>query len=228
MHSMKIKRPLPPAPKTATKTIRNDHIYGFGRNTYEYNEAATAIELRIPPTRSNSQSAERERELKVILDMAREGKTATEIAEASGCTKVRVAQTIKRFAEYGAKLTPEKPKRKAKRKDTIKDIVKESKRLVWDEATIYQLMSLHQQGLSYSEIGERLGVTKNSVTCKVKRLVDAGLLSPRVYQAAWSEEDKDKLFRLRADGKTWGEIADILGRKLTACQMAYKRETRRR
>lgn len=112
MHSMKIKRPLPPVPPTATKTVRNDHIYGYGRHTYEYNEAATGIELRIPPTRSNSQKAERERKLKVILDLARQGMTANEICDETGYSRSRVVQIVRQFAEYGAKLKPE-PKRRS-------------------------------------------------------------------------------------------------------------------
>ncbi len=217
-----IKRKLPPAPLTATKTIRNDHIYGFGRNTYEYNEAATAIELRIPPTRSDSQAAERERELKVILDMAREGKTATEIAEASGCTRVRVTQTIKRFAEYGAKLAPE-PKKK--RKSTVPNRSKCNK---WTDEMVKTLIELHRADVSYSEIGARIGVTKNAVTCKVQRLVEEGVLKSRTAQTMWSDEDMERLMRLRAQGKTWGEISDATGKKLTACQMAYRREMERR
>ena len=43
MHSMKIKRPLPPSPPTATKTVHNNHIYGYGRHTYEYNESAPVV-----------------------------------------------------------------------------------------------------------------------------------------------------------------------------------------
>ena len=104
MHSMKIKRPLPPSPPTATKQVHNNHIYGFGRHTYEYNESATAVELQIPPTRSDSQASQSEREMKIILDLARQGKTASQIAEEVGCNRNRVMQVVRQFQEYGAKL----------------------------------------------------------------------------------------------------------------------------
>lgn len=216
------KRELPPLPKVTTKQVRNDHIYGFGRRTYEYHESAPALDLQIPPTRSNSLAAERERELKVILDLAREGKTATEIAEASGCTRVRVTQTIKRFAEYGAKLAPE-PKKK--RKSTAPNRSKCNK---WTDEMTQTLIELHRADVSYSEIGARIGVTKNAVTCKVQRLVEEGVLKSRTAQIMWSDEDMERLMKLRASGKTWGEISDATGRKLTACQMAYRREMERR
>ena len=150
------------------------------------------IELRIPPTKSDSQAAERERELKVILDMAREGKTATEIAEASGCTRVRVTQTIKRFAEYGAKLAPEPKKRK---KSTYR---KKSTSNRWTEEKTRQLIELHRRNLPYSEIGRQIGVTKNAVTSKVQRLIEEGVLETRYDQVTWSAEDTEKLFKLRA------------------------------
>lgn len=220
MHSMKIKRPLPPSPPTATKQVHNNHIYGYGRRTYEYNESAPAVELQTPPTRSDSQAAERERELKTILDLAREGKTATEISEATGCSKVRIAQTINRFAEYGAKLTPE-PKKKKKR-------VVSPTSSVWTEEMVNKLIELHRAGLSFSEIGKELGVSKNSVAPKVRVLVEAGVLKPRTEQFSWPQEDVDRMFQLRAQGKTWGEISDKLGRKITACHNKYCKEVEKR
>ena len=217
--SMKIKRSLPPSPPTATKQVHNNHIYGFGRHTYEYNESATAVELQIPPTRSDSQAAERERELKAILDLAREGKTATEISEATGCSKVRISQTINRFAEYGAKLAPEPPKKKHndKRKLTM-----------WTDEMEEQLIALHHEGLTFAQIAKEIGVSKGAISSKVRSLVEAEVLKPRMQEIMWTKEEMDRMFQMRAQGKTWGEIADVFGRKITACHMAYKREKERR
>ena len=214
------KRELPPLPKVTTKQVHNNHIDGFGRHTYEYNESAPAVELRIPPTRSDSQAAERERELKAILDLAREGKTATEISQATGCSKVRISQTINRFAEYGAKLTPEPTKKK-------KHAVSPTSS-VWTEEMVNKLIELHRAGLSFSEIGKELGVSKNSVSPKVRVLVEAGVLKPRTEQFSWPQEDVDRMFQLRAQGKTWGEISDKLGRKITACHNKYCKEVEKR
>ena len=220
------KRELPPLPKVTTKQVHDNHIYGYGARTFEYNESAPAIDLCIPPTRSNSQAAQTEREIKIILDLARQGKTATQIAEESGYNRNRVVQVVKRFAEYGAKLTPEKPK---KRKVTVTKTYRESNRLVWDDDSVKQLIALHADtSLSYTEIGARIGVSKNAVTSKVKRLIDEGILKPRMEQAPWTDKDNEKLFRLRAQGKTWNEIGDVFGRNGQACMMAYRREQERR
>ena len=221
--SMKIKRSLPPSPPTATKQVHNNHIYGFGRHTYEYNESAPAVELRIPPTRSDSKQAEAEREAKIILDLAREGKTASEIEAETGFPRRRVTLTVMKFAEYGAKLTPE-PKRK--RKTTAPANQRTGTK--WTDEMIDQLIELHRAGLTFSQIGREMGLTKSSITSKVRILVEDGILEPRVEQMAWTAEDMERLMRLRDQGKTWGEIADAFGRKITACHMAYKREMERR
>lgn len=214
------KRELPPSPPTATKTVRNDFIYGYGKNTYEASVPSSQIEIRIPPQRSNSLAAEKEREMKVILDLAREGKTATEIAEESGYNRNRVMQVVNRFAEYGAKLAPEPPKKKKRAVSPTSS--------VWTEEMVNKLIELHKGGLTFSEIGKELGVSKNSVSPKVRVLVEAGVLKPRTEQFSWPQEDVDRMFQLRAEGKTWGEISDKLGRKITACHNKYCKEVEKR
>lgn len=220
MHSMKIKRPLPPLPKVTTKQVHDNHIYGFGRHTYEYNESAPALDLQIPPARSNSQAAQAERDAKAILDLAREGKTASEIMAETGFTRNKIMSTINRFAEYGAKLAPESPKKKKWAVSPTSS--------VWTEEMVNKLIELHRAGLSFSEIGKELGVSKNSVAPKVRVLVEAGVLKPRTEQFSWPQEDVDRMFQLRAEGKTWGEISDKLGRKITACHNKYCKEVEKR
>ena len=216
--SMKIKRSLPPSPPTATKQVHNNHIYGFGRHTYEYNESAPAVELRIPPQKSNSKAAQAEREMKIILDLARQGKTASQIAEEAGCSRGRVVQVVKQFREFGAKLAPEpKKNRTDKRKITM-----------WTDEMVEQLIALHREGLTFAQIAEQIGVSKSAISSKVRSLVEAEVLKPRMQEIMWSEEEIGRMFQMRAEGKMWGEIADQLGRKITACHNAYCREKERR
>ena len=214
------KRELPPLPKVTTKHVHDNHIYGYGRHTYEYNESAPAIDLCIPPTRSDSQASQSEREMKVILDLARQGKTATQIAEESGYNRNRVVQVVNRFTEYGAKLAQEPHKKKKRAVSPTSS--------VWTEEMVNKLIKLHRAGLSFSEIGKELGVSKNSVAPKVRSLVEAGVLKPRTEQFSWPQEDVDRMFQLRAEGKTWGEISDKLGRKITACHNKYCKEVEKR
>lgn len=207
-------------PKVTTKQVHDNHIYGYGKRTFEYNESAPAIDLCIPPTRSNSQAAEKEREIKIILDLARQGKTASQIAEESGYNRNRVMRVIRQFQEYGAKLAPEPPKKKKRAVSPTSS--------VWTEEMVNKLIELHRAGLSFAEIGKELGVSKNSVAPKVRVLVEAGVLKPRTEQFSWPQEDVERMFQLRAEGKTWGEISDKLGRKITACHNKYCKEVEKR
>lgn len=220
MHSMKIKRPLPPAPKITTKTVRNDTMCGYGAYTYESPFPQTVMDLRIPPRKSDSKQAEAEREMKIILDLAREGKTASQIEAETGYPRRRITLTVMKFAEYGAKLAPE-PKRK-------KNHIDKRKLTMWTDDMVEQLIALHREGLTFTQIGERMGISKSSVAGKVRVLIEAGVLKSRVEEIAWPAEDVDRMFQMRASGATWGEIADRLGRKLTACHNAYRRERERR
>ena len=202
-----------------TKQVHDNHIYGFGRHTYEYNESAPALDLQIPPQRSDSQAAQAEREIKIILDMARQGKTATQIAEESGYNQKRVVQVVKRFAEYGAKLAPEPPKKKQ---------IDKRKLTMWTDEMEEQLIALHHEGLTFAQIAKEIGVSKGAISSKVRSLVEAEVLKPRMQEIMWTNEEMDRMFQMRAEGKTWGEISDKLGRKITACHNAYSRERAKR
>ena len=217
------KRELPPAPKITTKTVRNDTMRGYGAYTYESPFPQTVMDLRIPPTRSDSKQAEAEREMKIILDLAREGKTASQIEAETGYPRRRITLTVMKFAEYGAKLAPE-PKRKRKTAAPAN----QRSGTKWTDEMVDQLIELHRAGLTFSQIGREMGLTKSSITSKVRILVEDGILDPRVEQMTWTAEDMERMFNLRTQGKTWGEISDIFGRKVTACHMAYKREKERR
>lgn len=229
MHSMKIKRQLPPAPKITTKTVRNNRMFGHGAHVYETPVPSSQIELLIPPTKSNSLAAQAERDAKAILDLAREGKTASEIMAETGFTRNKIMSTINRFAEYGAKLKPEPKKKKPAAVKPPKP-TKPSKPTtgIWTEENINKLIELHKQGLTYSEIGRELGVTKNSVTSKVQRLINFGILESRMDHILWSEEDIEMLFKLREDGKTWAEIGEFFGKSSNTCQVTFSRLLERR
>ena len=218
--SMKIKRPLPPAPKITTKTVRNDTMRGYGAYTYESPFPQTVMDLRIPPTRSDSKQAQAEREAKIILDLARQGKTASEIEAETGYPRRRITLTVMKFAEYGAKLAPE-PKRKKKHID-------KRKLTMWTDEMEEQLIALHHKGLTFAQIAKEIGVSKGAISSKVRSLVEAEVLKPRMQEIMWTKEEMDRMFQMRAQGKTWGEISDKLGRKITACHNAYRREKERR
>ena len=187
---------------------------------YERQIPTTAMELRIPPTRSDSKQAEAEREMKIILDLAREGKTASQIEAETGYPRRRITLTVMKFAEYGAKLAPE-PKRKKRQID-------KRKLTMWTDEMEEQLIALHHEGLTFAQIAKEIGVSKGAISSKVRSLVEAEVLKPRMQEIMWTKEEMDRMFQMRAEGKTWGEISDKLGRKITACHNAYSRERAKR
>ena len=228
MHSMKIKRHLPPSPPTATKTVHNDRFTGYSKNC-EMPTPSPAVELQIPPQKNDSQRAQREKEMKLILDLARQGKTASEIEKETGYSKVRIQQMVNRYAEYGAKLKPEPKKKKpAAVKPPKPPKPPKPTTSIWTEENVNKLIELHRQGLTYSEIGRELGVTKNSVTSKVQRMINFGILESRMEHILWSEEDIEMLFKLREDGKTWAEIGKFFGKSSNTCQVTFSRLLERR
>lgn len=216
------KRELPPSPPTATKTVRNDFIYGYGKNTYEASVPSSQIEIRIPPQRSNSLAAQSEKEMKIILDLARQGKTATQIAEESGYNRNRVVQVVNRFAEYGAKLTPEKKPKRRKAPKPPKD--KRSSPRFWTDERTRVLINLHGQGVIYEDIAKQLGTTRGAVSSRVKRLIDEGVLEPRDDRDHWTQEDVDLLIELKSKGLSNGEISDRIGKSPKACAEQFRRK----
>ena len=221
---MKIKRPLPPAPPTATKPVRNNRMLGHGAHVYEAPIPSSQIELLIPPTKSNSMAAQAERDAKAILDLAREGKTASEIMAETGFTRNKIMSTVNRFAEYGAKIKPEKLKKRPK--NDIQKAVSAGKCRWWTEERITELIDLHGQGLIYEEIAQIMGTNKNAVQSKVKTLVDRGILESRISMINWTDDELEQLMKLKKQGKTWVEISDVLGRGANACFMEWKRKQR--
>ena len=217
-----IIRKLPPAPKTATKQVRNNRIYGFGRRTYEYHESAPALDLQIPTTRSNSKAAEAEREIKTILDLAREGKTASEISAETGFNMNRIKAVVNRFAEYGAKLASEKKPKRRKAPKQLKD--KRSSPRFWTDERIRVLINLHGQGVIYEDIAKQLGTTRGAVSSRVKRLIDDGVLEPRDDREHWTQEDINLLIELKSKGLSNGEISDRIGKSPEACAEQFRRK----
>ena len=216
-----IKRKLPDAPEP-TRPVRDDRFEGYGKMIYERQIPTTTMELMIPPQRSNSLAAEKEREMKIILDLARQGKTATEIAEESGYNRNRVVQVVNRFAEYGAKLASEKKPKKRKAPKPPKD--KRSSPRFWTDERIRVLINLHGQGVIYEDIAKQLGTTRGAVSSRVKRLIDEGVLEPRDDRDHWTQEDIDLLIELKSKGLSNGEISDRIGKSPKACAEQFRRK----
>ena len=118
----------------------------------------------------------------------------------------------KAIAEKKAKeqAQAEKPKRK------------ETKPRIWTPEKIEQIKKLYLEGRPFREIGEIMGISKSAVNGEVWTLQQRGELPVRGRENAWTDEDVRKLLQMRADGKTFREIGETLGRSTNVCGNKYR------
>ena len=109
-----------------------------------------------------------------------------------------------------AKEQAEKPKRKPRQNR------------VWTPEKIEQIKKLYLEGRPFREIGEIMGISKSAVNGEVWTLQQRGELPVRERENAWTDEDVRKLIQMRADGKTFREIGEALGRSTNVCGNKYR------
>ena len=216
-----IKRKLPDAPKTATKTVRNDRILGYGAYTYETPVPVSQIELQIPPKHSDSIAAQAEREIKVILDLAREGKTASEICKATGFNHNRVVQVVKRFAEHRVKLAPE-PKKPVKSSRTYKTAYKHP-RQEWTDDKIQQVIDMYKSGVSFLEISEKMGCSEKMAYMVIYKARKDGKVDKIRNKLGWSTEQDETLIRMYNEGAVYVDISQAIGKSVSAVSMRIQK-----
>ena len=211
---------LPDAPEP-TRPVRDDRFEGYGKMIYERQIPTTAMELMIPPTRSNSKAAEAEREIKVILDLAREGKTASEICKATGFNHNRVVQVVKRFAEHGAKLAPE-PKKPVKSSRTYKTAYKHP-RQEWTDDKIQQVIDMYKSGVSFLEISEKMGCSEKMAYMVIYRARKDGKVDKIRNKLGWSTEQDETLIRMYNEGAVYVDISQAIGKSVSAVSMRIQK-----
>lgn len=100
--------------------------------------------------------------------------------------------------------------------------------MTWDDKADAKLRALWAEGLSTAKIGERMGITKNSVIGRAHRLGLPGRASP--IQAAGPrdlravrervENRRKRVVDLDKEGRATGEIAAMLGVHITTVREA--------
>ena len=123
----------------------------------------------------------------------------------------RIVESQKRTAAMKkAQEQAEKPKRKPRQNR------------VWTPEKIEQIKKLYLEGRPFREIGEIMGISKSAVNGEVWTLQQRGELPVRERENAWTDEDVRKLIQMRADGKTFREIGETLGRSTNVCGNKYR------
>lgn len=110
--TMRIKRKLPPAPKTATKMIKDPRYYSYGTHTFAYTPHISGWEdpvVRETARRVQEQRSSEARErYKLIIDMACRGASDIEIAKETGYRRSTVNNLIWQFRREGIQIPPRK------------------------------------------------------------------------------------------------------------------------
>ena len=123
----------------------------------------------------------------------------------------RIIESQKRTAALKKEQAEaEKPKRKPRQNR------------VWTPEKIEQIKKLYLEGRPFREIGEIMGISKSAVNGEVWTLQQRGELPVRGRENAWTDEDVRKLLQMRADGKTFREIGETLGRSTNVCGNKYR------
>ena len=114
-----IKRKLPPAPKTATKTVHDPRYLGDGRFTHIHNPTASPIDDfgRAERALENAQKTQQEIKRKrheLVKKMAMEGASDEEIVKASGYSIGSVRRMLWQWRQEGEDI-PKREKGKKKK-----------------------------------------------------------------------------------------------------------------
>ena len=94
----------------------------------------------------------------------------------------------------------------------------------WTDGRVKKLIEMYDAGMTYDEIGDYFGKTKSTICGKIRRLTDGGMVSNRRNNTPWTAKDLNTMKKMRAAGKTFGEIADKLGRSPQGCYVYYRKK----
>ena len=113
------------------------------------------------------------------------------------------------------------PAKKVKEKKEKKPAERQPK--YWTEEKNQRLIELYSSGMKINDIAGEMGISRGAVVGAVTRLANKGRLESRRSLVIWTDEDLIRMKELRDSGKTFGEIADAMGRTQKAVTEQYRR-----
>ena len=116
--TMRIKRKLPPVPKTATKMVKDPRYYSWGTHTFAYTPHISGWEDPVVQETAKRVQAQRSSEArqryKLVVDLACRGYSDTQIAKETGYKVITIKNLIYQLRREGVEIPPRKKGRKAK------------------------------------------------------------------------------------------------------------------
>jgi len=88
---------------------------------------------------------------------------------------------------------------------------------IWSEDQIQLLLELRTQGVTFREIGEKIGKSRQVAANKYDYYLKKGLVERILVHYVWLDSQTEILTKLRTKGVKYPVIAEIVGRKESAC-----------
>jgi len=121
-----------------------------------------------------------------------------------------------------APIPKRKPKPKKKPARGYKREVHQPPRF-WTAEREQELAELYQEGTTIDQIAIYFDKAQSVISKRIEDMLDRGVMKRRRPLNAWPQEDLDLMYEMRMQGKTFGEIADRLGRSYKACTEQFRR-----
>lgn len=93
----------------------------------------------------------------------------------------------------------------------------------WTPENEEKLIQMYKGGVMYDEMAKEFGKSRGGISARIQKLADQGRVKLRNNPREWTEEDLALMKEMRAEGKSFGEIAGRLGRGYKACSEQYRR-----
>ena len=93
----------------------------------------------------------------------------------------------------------------------------------WTPENEEKLIQMYKAGAMYDEMAKVFGKSRGGISARIQKLANQGRIEFRYNAREWTAEDLTIMKEMRAEGKSFGEIADRLGRGYKACSEQYRR-----
>lgn len=126
----------------------------------------------------------------------------------------RIVEGQRKYREaQKAKEQAEKPKRKPSQNNRV-----------WTDERIAQLKALYAEGKSYPAIAKVMGMKPSQINAEAYYLQELGEVEKRLALNAWSDEEVERLHKLRKQGLSVAKCAKALHRSVGSVDSRLRRE----
>lgn len=124
---------------------------------------------------------------------------------------------------YEPKPAPIPKPKTVRKKRTVRKKERKPHAVFWTAEKEERLIQMYKDGAMYEEMAKVFGKSRGGISARIQKLANQGRIEFRYNAREWTAEDLTIMKEMRAEGKSFGEIADRLGRGYKACSEQYRR-----